>query len=51
MMMWLWEFGKKYDDNEEEGKALYERILHGDIKTVLEWPEYLEIAIVRISVN
>ena len=51
LMDWLWSFGKNYDDNEEEGQALYKRILDGDIRTVFSWPEYLDIAIVRISVN
>lgn len=51
IMEWLWSFGKKYDDNQEQGQALYERIVNGDIRTVFSWPKYLDIAIVRISVN
>lgn len=48
---WIWNFRQTYEDNQEEGQKMFERIMHGDKYSMLNWPLYEELAVITLSTN
>jgi len=51
LMKWSGDFGMKYEYNQEKGDEIYTRIMQGDTRTAFLWPNYIDVAILIISVN